>query len=152
MTDIAELERRITAALDRIGSGLGRIGESARAQAADLAAKREAEERLEERVRAAEDSQERLAAGLRDEIASLKTALSEVDADLQRLRAVNADLRTSNAALREANAAGLADPDLVNDALRTEVEALQALDETTRGEIERALALLEPLAGEAEHA
>ena len=148
MTEIAELERRITAALDRIGAGVGRIGDGAKTQAAELEAERAAKAALENQIRANEDRQEAMLAALQGEIVSLKSLLAEVDADLQRLRAVNSDLRSSNAALREANAAGLADPDLVNEALRREVQALQALDETNRAEIDRALALLEPIAEE----
>lgn len=153
MTDISELERRITSALDRIGAGIERSGmQNAAALSDELAAEREANAQLEERVRAIKEKQETMVASLQEEVASLRQALTDTDADLQRLRSVNAELRGSNAALRAANAAGLADPDLVNTALESEVEALRELHDANRAEIDRALAELEPMLKEAVNA
>ncbi len=153
MSEIAELEGRITSALDRISVGLGRIAESGGAGLADeLAAEREANAQLEERVRAIKEKQETMVAALQSEVSSLREALGATDADLQRLKSVNAELRASNSALRRANAAGLADAELVNGALAAEVEALKALEQGNRAEIDRALGLLEPMLKEAANA
>lgn len=153
MSEIAELEGRITAALDRISSGLGRLGDAGDAGLADeLAAEREANAQLEERVRAIKEKQETMVASLQDEVSALRASLGSTDSDLQRLRSVNAELRASNAALRDANANGLADAGLVNDALLAEIEALKALEAGNRAEIDRALGLLEPMLEEVANA
>ena len=153
MSDIAELERRIASALERIGSavqGLGAAGSEA--LEAELAAEREANAQLEARVRAIKEKQETMVASLQDEVAALREVLTQTDADLQRLRSVNAELRQSNAALRRANAQGVADPDLVNSAMETEIEALRELNEANRAEIDRVLSELEPMLGEVANA
>jgi hypothetical protein len=66
--------------------------------------------------------------------------LTRLDADLQSLRAANAQLRESNAALRAAHAAGVAEPHLVNKAMMAELEALRAAREAERGEVAAVLA------------
>lgn len=155
MGEIAELEGRITAALDRLAEGLVRLaerGDADKALVEELAAEREANAQLEERVRAIKERQETIVASLQDEVATLRKSLQESDADLQRLKSVNAELRASNAALREANASGLADADLVNDALAAELEALRTLEAGNRAEIDRALGILEPMLREATNA
>lgn len=160
MTDISELERRITAALDRIGQGVEQLDAGSPAAAAvdegEVAALREALEderlanaQLEERVRAIKEKQETMVARLEQDVASLKDALKSRDADLQQLRSVNEELRGSNASLREANAQGVGDADLVNSAMVTELESLRAARAADRSEIEEILATLEPVLKEA---
>lgn len=156
MSDIAELERRITAALDRISGGLGRLvdvaSEGNTALAEELAAERDANAQLEERVRAIKEKQETMVAALQDEVSTLRKSLAESDAEVQQLKSVNAALRSSNDALRKANEGGLADPGLVNDALQAEIDALRALEAGNRAEIDRALGILEPMLKETAHA
>lgn len=155
MGDFTEHEQRITAALDKISVGLAKIVETRQGQsslAADLQAERDANAQLEERVRGIKEKQETMVAALQNEVATLRRALSEADADLQQLRAVNAELRGSNAALRQANADALPDGTLVNQALAAEVEALRALESQNRAEIDRALSVLEPMLEEAANA
>ena len=65
------------------------------------------------------------------------------------MRAVNENLRSSNAALREANAKGLAEPELVNAAMSSELDSLRAARAAERAEIETILATLEPVLKEA---
>jgi len=153
MSEIAELEGRITAALDRISVGLSRLAETGDGGLAEeLAAEREANAQLEERVRAIKEKQETMVASLQQEVSMLRDSVGAIDSDLQRLRSVNAELRATNAALRTANAEGLADAGLVNEALAAEVEALRALEAGNRAEIDRALGLLEPMLKEAVNA
>lgn len=155
MGDFAEHEQRIASALDKISTGLAKLSERGGGNAAleeDLAAEREANAQLEERVRAIKEKQETMVASLQDEVASLRRALSDADGDLQKLRAVNAELRTSNEALRTANAGALPDDNLVNQALLAEVEALRALEAQNRAEIDRALSVLEPMLEETANA
>jgi hypothetical protein len=147
MGDIAELEQRLTAALDRIAAGLESGSDDGMAEA--LAAERAANAQLEERVRAIKERQETQVAALQDEVGRLRAVVEETDADLRRMRGVNAELRASNTALREANAAGLADAGLVNAALQAELDALRALQDGDRAEIDRALDWLEPMLKEA---
>lgn len=153
MSDIAELERRVSHALDRISDAVARIDVGAGEDlAAALAAEREANAQLEARVAAIKERQETKVAALEAEVRDLRTALLDRDGEVQRMREVNAGLRQSNAALREANAAGLADADLVNAAMEAELAALRATDDARRAEIDAILARLEPLIEDHAHA
>lgn len=155
MSDIAELERRITAALDRAVQALERLGavsssmEGVEEMKAELEAERVANQQLEERVRAIKDKQETTVARLEAEVTRLRDALSARDGEVQRMRSVNGELRSSNGALREANAKGLADAGLINSAVVSELEALRAERAAERAEIDEVLASLEPLLREA---
>lgn len=155
MNDIAELERRITAALDRAASALERLNavsseESDTSElASELEAERAANAQLEERVRAIKEKQETMVAGLESEVIRLKESIRSRDGELRRMRAVNDELRGSNTALREANAKGLAQPELVNGAMLSELDSLRAERAAERAEIDEVLATLEPLLKEA---
>jgi chromosome segregation ATPase len=153
MSDIAELERRVSYALDRISNAVARIDVSRGEDlAAALAAEREANAQLEARVAAIKERQETKVAALEAEVRDLRAALLARDGDVQRMREVNDGLRASNAALREANAAGLADAGLVNTAMEAELAALRATADARRAEIDAILARLEPLIEERAHA
>ncbi len=65
------------------------------------------------------------------------------------MRAVSEKLRQSNQSLREANASAVADPELVNASLQTEVEVLRAARSADRAEIDDILATLDPVLKEA---
>ncbi len=158
MSDISELERRITAALDRAVQAMDRLaaasgsgsGESDGADlAAELEAERTANAQLEERVRAIKEKQETTVAGLDAEVTRLREAVENRDGELQRIKSVNAELRSSNQALREANANGLADPHLVNKSMMSELESLRAARAADRAELDDILATLEPVLKEA---
>lgn len=153
MDDIAEYERRITAALDRAAQALNALsaGESGDAEAlkAELEAERVANRQLEERVRAIKETQEQTVKSLEDKVADLKRALAARDSEVQQLKRVNEELRTSNGALRAANAQGVGDADAVNAAMVTEIESLRAARAAERAEIEEILATLEPVLKEA---
>ena len=153
MSDISDFERRITAALDRAQQALEQLsvceGGASAALASELEAERVANQQLEERVRAIKEKQETMVAELEAEVGSLKDALKARDAEVQTMRGVNDSLRASNAALREANAQGLAEPDLVNSAMVTEIDSLRAAREADRAEIEDILSVLEPALKEA---
>ncbi len=153
MDDIAEYERRITAALDRAAQALDKLGAGdggdTEALKSELEAERVANQQLEERVRAIKETQEKTVKSLESKVTELSDALSSRDAEMQQLRSVNEELRTSNGALREANAKGLGDSDLVNAAMVTEIESLRAARAAERAEIEDILATLEPVLKEA---
>lgn len=156
MSDIAELERRITAALDRAGQAMDRLsagsgggdGDSA-SLAAELEAERTANAQLEERVRAIKVKQETMVAGLEADVARLKEAVAARDAEVQQIRSVNAELRASNQALREANAQGIGDAHLVNKSMMSELDALRTARDADRAEIDDVLATLDAALKEA---
>jgi chromosome segregation ATPase len=153
MSDIAELEARVSRALERISEAVARIPAGGREDlSAALAAEREANAQLEARVAAIKERQETKVAGLEAEVRELRAALLDRDGQIQRMRAVNEGLRQSNAALREANAAGLADAGLVNAAMEAEVAALREGDAARRAEIDEILSRLEPLIEDHTHA
>ena len=154
MTDITELERRITAALDRIANGLSELGGQvpANADEAELATLREAldEERtanaqLEERVKAIRRKQEKLVGRLQNEVAELSEQIAKHADDAHRMEAVNAQLRSNNQALRQANENGVADPDLINAAMVAELDSLRASRGADRAELDAILGELKPL-------
>ena len=155
MSDISELERRITAALDRASQALERLSAASEdtgdieAMKAELEAERVANAQLEERVRAIKEKQETMVAGLEAEVLRLKEAVRARDGEVRRMRSVNEELRASNARLREANSEGLADAGLVNGAMVSELEQLRAERAAERAEIDEVLATLEPLLKEA---
>jgi predicted nuclease with TOPRIM domain len=153
MSDISEFERRITAALDRAQQALEQLsageGGDTVALTAELDAERVANQQLEERVRAIKEKQETTVAELEGEVARLQEALKARDGEVQSMRSVNETLRASNTALREANAQGLAEPELVNAAMVTELDGLRAVRAAERAEIEEILATLEPALKEA---
>lgn len=161
MTDISDLQSRITAALDRIGQGLEALERPAMAPAesgdseevarltAALEEERTANAQLEERVRAIREKQENAVETLASEVERLRGLLQEEEAAVSRLARVNAELRANNAAMREAIEAGLAEPHLVNKSLMAELEALRAAQGADRAELDAVLGELGPLIAEA---
>ncbi len=156
MSDIAEYERRITAALDRISKALEAPqagGDKSLAEA--LEAERTANAQLEERVKAIKNKQEttvqaleKSVADLESEVSSLKAALEDRDGGLQRMRRVNEGLRASNVALRDANASALPDAHLINTAMMAELEALRADHKVTSDELAEISRVLDPILAE----
>lgn len=170
MSDITELEGRITAALERIGRGVEAISaERAAASeeektnpAADpealarmkevLEAEKTANAQLEERVRAIREKQEGHIRQLEARVETLTARAEEAEARVARLRRVNAELRENNGALRAANAKGLGDAHLINKSMQAELETLRALRDSDRSELDALIDELAPLAGESSNA
>jgi chromosome segregation ATPase len=156
MTDITELQARITAALDRIGSGLESLSRAAAADSDEVSGLKEAleEERtanaqLEERVRAIKARQDDTVEKLAAEVDRLRGQLETEETAVARLMRVNAELRRNNAALRGAISEGVAEPHLVNKSMMTELEALRAAQAADRAELDAVLGELGPLMAEA---
>lgn len=168
MQDITELEKRITAALERIGKGMDRLAAqprpaspsalapSGQAPAADAALRAQLEEekaltaQLHARLRAAK---EREAKGdLQEKLDRLTQELDVKGLELQRMRRVNASLREQLEALRTAAASGVTEPHLINKAMATELETLRATRLTEIAEMDEILAALEPHLTEAGNA
>ncbi|MCU0829488.1 MAG: hypothetical protein MUE52_19410 [Tabrizicola sp.] len=161
MQEITELERRITAALERIGAGVDRMARQPRAftgaaPAADTALRAQLEEeksltaQLQARLRMVKDREPK--GDLQEKIDRLTQQLDVQGLELQRMRRTAAALREQLAALRDAQAAGVTEPQLINKAMAAELDALRALRLTEVAEMDEILAALEPHVTEASHA
>ncbi len=171
MTQIEELERRITAALDRIAYGVEQLDAPAPMRPepepepeilppeADpeevvslreaLADERLANAQLEERVRAIREKQDSGVKDLKAQMATQRESLSALDLDLQHLKRANDMLVSVNQELRTALEANLDDPDLINKAMLAELKSLRAARAVDAAETRAVLATLEPLLADA---
>ncbi|QFT63215.1 hypothetical protein [Roseivivax sp. THAF30] len=166
MNDIAELERRIASALDRIArgvEGLGAAGDGEVSAAPEAAASEEltalqaalederiANAQLEERVRAIREKQDSEVAKLRAEAEEARAALAGLDSDLQRLRHANDMLTATNEEMRRALEENVGEPHLINKAMLAELESLRAARAADAAESRAVLGALTPLLAEAE--
>lgn len=156
MTEITELQARLTAALDRIGTGLEGLG-PARADAGEdvarlteaLEEERTANAQLEERVRTIKEKQDGTVEVLAGEVERLRALLATEEEAVSRLSRVNADLRANNTALREAIQRGVAEPHLVNKSMMVELEALRTAQAADRAELDAVLGELNALVADA---
>ena len=155
MSDLSTLESRITAAMERIRAGVASGGGAASdggALAAQLDEERMANAQLEERVKALKSTQDGTLAKLEAKTAAQAGQLEQLETELQRLRAANADMREMSVQLRSAAARGVAEPELINRAMMAEIEALTAQRGADAAEMEAILGQLTPLWKEADHA
>lgn len=172
MTDIAEYERRIAFALERIGrqvealrprqAGLApeeppvRTDEAVDADAAMLAAadeihslraeldaERQAHAQMSDRVRALREKQETTLSAMERRLVLATEQAETAQAELARLQRANLDLAAANRALIEA--AGDPPPHLVNSALQAEVETLRAARAIEAAELDQIVAALSPI-------
>ncbi|TYB82819.1 hypothetical protein [Maritimibacter fusiformis] len=148
MSDITDLQSRITTALDRIGIGLDALVKAPEPGAdsdeviglrAALEEERTANAQLEARVLAIKEKQDGTVRALSNEVDRLRGLLEAEEAAIARLTRVNAELRANNAALREAIAEGVAEPHLVNKSMMAELDALRAAQDADRTEVDAVL-------------
>lgn len=155
MSQIAEFERRIAVALERIGKGATRLaaardsggagdGDADRQRAA-LDAERASNAQLSERVSALRQRQDTTVAQLERRLARLTEQLDLQSLEMLRLKKANAKLIEVNAALREAQAAGPADSPVLNRSLAAELDALHAERRAEMAEMEEILSEIRPL-------
>jgi chromosome segregation ATPase len=153
MNDIEELQRRITAAMDRVAYGLEQLSGAASGDAAEVARALEDEKlanaQLSERRRVLTDRQDQELSALKDANATTGARTQELDLELQRLRKANTELRQSNQALRAANEAGVGEPHLINKSMMAELEALRAVRAADLSETNAIIDALTPLVGDA---
>lgn len=174
MDEITELERRMTAALERIGVGLDAIvakaptGSQATASgpasgpaagdddvaglAAALEAERSANAQLNERVRAIRERQETTVATLERRIEQMTRQLDTQGIELSRMKKANIGLRESLRGLRGAQEGGITDAHLINKSMLAELEALRASRTAEMAEMAEILDELAPLIGGGTHA
>jgi hypothetical protein len=157
MSDIEELERRINAALDRIGQAVdGFVPPTTGAGTGELQdallAEQTTNAQLTERLRVVKEREASQAALAAEKVDRLTRALDAQGIELQRMKKTVIQLRESLRALREAQAEAVADPHLVNRAMLTELEALRATRLTEMAQMEEILAELHPLIGDLQDA
>lgn len=159
MSDMTELARRLSAALERIGAGVEALGSGAADDTTTstddgaelreaLEAERATNAQLTERVRAIKDKQETMVSALEAKVAQLSQQLDRAGAELQRQKRLNNDLAEANRALSDAATKGVAEPQLINKSLQTELEALRAARAAEMAEMEEILSELKPLIGD----
>lgn len=166
MSDLAELERRITAALARIGAGLDALSvagaEVREAEAADavagagdqaaeiaalqaaLEAERATNAQLGERLRAVKERDGEEGAKLQARLEQLTRQLDVQGLELQRMRKSTIQLRESLRQLREQKQ-GEVEAHLLNKAMLAELEALRAARSSEVAELDEILAELTPI-------
>lgn len=149
MSDIEELQRRITAAMDRVAVGLDGLRTDTGADTAELEQALEDEKtvnaQLSERIRALTHRQDADLAAAKAQADTVTGRLTEMDTELQRLRSANNALRQSNEDLRQANEAGVGDAHLINKAMMAELEGLRATRAADVSEMNTIIDTLTPL-------
>ncbi|WP_299657551.1 hypothetical protein [uncultured Tateyamaria sp.] len=149
MSDIDALQQRLTAAMDRIATGLGGLDAAGADDTAALQAALDDEKvvnaQLTERVRRLSERQDSAEADAKAATAAAETRMSELDLELQRLRKANEQLRESNAALRAANEDGVGEPHLINKSMMAELEGLRAARAADVAEASSIIGALTPL-------
>ena len=161
MQEIAALEGRITAALERISKGFDQLAAAPKpvppvanppaatpSTPADAALRAQLEEekaltaQLQEKLRALKEREPK--GGLKDKIDRLTQQLDVQGLELQRMRRTNTSLRDQLASLRQAQMAGVTEPQLINKSMLAELDALRAMRLTEVAEMDEILAALEP--------
>jgi len=149
MSQLDELQSRITAALDRISQGLEEMSAGGGPGAEELDSLKQqledeklASAQLEERLKRMKDKLDEARAELEAAGDGQRAEMQKLDNELQSLRRANQHLRENNKALREANAAGVAEPHLINKAMLAELEGLRAARNVDRAEAEAVMAEL----------
>ncbi|WP_147104237.1 hypothetical protein [Tateyamaria sp. syn59] len=149
MSDIDGLQQRLTAAMDRIATGLGGLDAAGADDTAALQAALDDEKvvnaQLTERVRQLSERQESAAAEAKATADAARARVEELDLELQRLRKANDQLRASNVALRTANEEGVGEPHLINNSMMAELEGLRAARAADVAEASSIISALTPL-------
>lgn len=171
MDDIVELERRITAALMRIDTGLDELSrrssepvdggvrpdgdmvdtgadEITRLNDA-LAEERTVTAQLQERLRALREKEAAQTMPLQAEIDRLTKQLDVQGLEMQRLKKTVVSLREQVRTMTDAMAEDRVEPHLINKAMLTELEALRALRSAEAAELDEIILALDPLAAPA---
>jgi len=151
MNDIAALEARITAALDRISIGVAKqAGSGGDADLASaLATEQDANAQLQERVKLLKERQDGKITELEARVASQQDQMAQLNGERQKMRTAMSEMSATQSELRDAAASGAVDPELINRALMAEVEALTAQRGADASEVAAILSELKPLIEEA---
>lgn len=157
MSEIAKLERRITAALERIGKGLGELPQPVAGSDADkaeierlreaLEVEKAATAQLNERLRAVKEREAQHDTTLEARVEQLSRQLDTQGLELQRMRKTTIQLRENLRALRETRQDSV-EAHLINKAMLAELDALRATRAAETAEMEEILAELAPIVEE----
>lgn len=149
MSNIDELQRRITAAMDRVASGVDKLGAASGGPDPEMAQaledERTANAQLTERVRVLKSKSDTEMATMRTQVEECDARMAQLDIELQRVRRANAQLAEACAALRDANEEGVGDAHLINKAMLAELEGLRAARAADVAEASAILSALTPL-------
>lgn len=150
MQELEELERRISAALERIGAGIDAIPTmpAENPLQAALEEERMVNAQLAERLKVVKDRDASRIGALEEQVEALTRHLDVQGLELQRMKKTTGHLREALRSLREAQAEGVADPQLLNRSMVVELEALRAARAAETAEVEEILTALEPLIAE----
>lgn len=162
MQEIAELERRITAALERIGRGVESMGGQTLAPLPVLASdgnlaqltealdeERMANAQLAERLRAVRDKDDTDKAALVAARDALQDKVEAQSGELNRLRRSLDQVNGELADLRDLAERSVVEPEHINKAMLAELEALRSARASEASEIAEIVAALNPLISEA---
>jgi ABC-type transporter Mla subunit MlaD len=153
MSDLSQVERRLSAALERIARRIEQAPPAAAADAeatitglrAALEKERAASSQLSERLAQVRNRQDGAVSQLERRVARLTEQLDLQSLEMLRLKKANAKLVEANAGLRAAQSEAYPDVTLVNKSISAELEALQAERRAEMAEMEEILAELKPL-------
>lgn len=148
MSDIEQLQQRITAAMDRVAYGLtqldtGNPGEMEALKTA-LEDEKTVSAQLEERVTALKQKLESEKASAETALEDMRGKMDALDVETQKLRQANDKLREANQALRDANQNGVGNAHLINMSVVAELESLRAARDVERAEVDAILSALAP--------
>ena len=155
MSNIDELQGRITAAMDRVAVGVARLSDTSAVPSVDpsiaqaLEDERTANAQLTARVRALKTKSDAELAEMRAHVEEAEARMAQLDVELQRARRANAGLVEACEALRDANAEGVGNADLINKAMLAELEGLRAARAVDVAEASAIIAALGPLVEDA---
>lgn len=167
-SDLSEIEQRLRFALSRLDAGLRTrddilsTAQSPALQAsepeetadleqkvANLTAQLEKErtenKALETRVQRLKDRQDGKLTALEQAVVVGRARFARFDSTLQQLRQANAELRDINNKLRAAAESGVSEPELINSAMKAELEALNANRAADVAEMDAILEELTPI-------
>ena len=155
MSDINELESRITAALDRIAWSVENGIEQPDASAAllpagndDLAEELEIERATSQKLSAAREQQAAQIERLEIRVTRLTERLEQTETENKRLENVIQTLSENNTALRDANAAYQGDANAAEAGAVAQLEHIRALRDADRSELNDIMAELAPIVKE----
>lgn len=152
MQDLAELERRINAALQRIAAGVEGQGSPAPTDSpdidtlrADLASERAQNAALRQQLASAPAPAAATPADADARVEQLTRQIDIQGLEMQRMRKNVVQLRENLRALRRAAAEKVTDPDLINRAMLAELESIRVTRFAEMAELDEIIAELDPL-------
>jgi ATP-dependent exoDNAse (exonuclease V) beta subunit len=163
MQEISELERRITAALERIAKGFEQhksvaasrpaVSASADAETQGLQAALDDERivtaQLQERLKLIKEKELQVMLALQQQVDELTKKLAGQTAETSRLGRVLSETTAALASLTDASLTGVAEPTHINASMMTELQALRALRAAEAAQIETLVDAIYPLIEEA---